>query len=794
MDLKEKAASLVAKMTLKEKAKLLFGQDFWHISGVPRLGLSAVLVTDGPHGLRKQPDATDFMGINGSLPATCFPTASAVACTFDDDLITEMGQALGEECRKEEIAVLLGPGINIKRSPLCGRNFEYLSEDPLLSARMGIAMIKGVQSRGVGTSLKHFAGNSQEKGRLITDSIIDPRALREIYLKAFEMAVREAQPWTVMTAYNLLNGVYCSENEELITGILRGEWGFDGITVTDWGAMNEQIDSYLAGLDVEMPGVGNKRERSLVSAVKEGRLPIEKLDAAARRVTELLLKAQQGRQVPYYFDQQKNLELALRVAEQSAVLLKNDGILPCHTHQSMAVIGAFAKHPRYQGTGSSKVNPVVLDNALAALTEAGGDLAYAPGYDIDGFGIQADLIEQAVELARSKDIVLLFAGLPEAYECEGFDRSDIALPDSHNQLIEIICEANPNTIVILQGGSAMAMPWNHLPRAILLVHLGGCQGGHAIANLVLGVVNPGGKLAETFPLSIEDNFCASIYPATDGYAKYPESIFVGYRYYDTAGKKVLYPFGHGLSYTTFDFSDLSVDQDAMTATCKITNTGSIAGSETAQLYVAPQNPVVFKAQKELKAYRKVKLKPGESARIEFTLTQAEFVNYSITHKCWTVEAGVYEIQIGASSRDIRLREKINLAGSAGEDLRNLVPAYYDLPPRAEDIPEEQFAAVWGGPLSASVHRGPPYTMNTSLAEIKDTWIGKLLARGARGQIKKAASKDRTPELMIRESVAETPFRQYVQAGISYKVINGMILMLNGHFFRGLLKMMGMYSR
>lgn len=788
MGLYEQARELCGQLTLEEKTRMVAGKDFWHLHGVERLGLPEIMVTDGPHGLRKQSGAGDHLGLGGSVPATCFPTASALACTFDTGLLAEVGASIGEECRQEDVAVLLGPGANMKRSPLCGRNFEYFSEDPLLAGKLAAAFISGVQSRGVGTSLKHFAANSQEKNRLTTDSVIDERALREMYLKAFEIAVKEAQPWTVMTAYNKLNGTYCSENQALLTETLRGEWGFEGLVMTDWGAMNDCVESYRAGLDLQMPGPSAGNDQILADAVRTGRLPEDTLDAAVTRVIELILKYQEGQKIPYECDAKRHLALARKAAAESAVLLKNNGALPGNTRQNIAVIGAFAKTPRYQGAGSSRINPLELDCAYDAFEQAGCTFEYAPGYSLEDDQVHEELVDAAVALARGKDIVYLFAGLPDSYESEGFDRTTLGLPDSHYTLIERVCAANDNTVVILQAGSPVKASWADHTAAIVMAYLGGCQGGKGIVDVLLGKQNFSGRLAETFPRNLADTPSADNYPAVNGVALYRENIFIGYRYYDAAQKKVRWPFGHGLSYTTFEYAGLTLDHEhfapgkPLTVRCTVKNTGAMAGKETVQLYVAPQIPVLYCPPRQLRAFAKVDLAPGEAKEVVFTLDDSAFQYYDFIEHGWRIEGGVYDIEIGASSRDIRLKAPVDVPGDTEpKDWRKITPLYYE----RGGFSSKEFEKVYGAPLPLPTVGERPYTLNSTLGEIKDTFVGKRVYRQALEQMANMGGDDPTMRRMMEESLDGMPLRQLMMAGVPREKVLGILEMVNGNLFGGL---------
>jgi len=585
-DIKE----LISQMTLEEKASLCSGKDFWNLKGIERLGIPSIMVTDGPHGLRKKAgDSSDQIGLSDSVPATCFPTASALAATWNRELIYQVGEALGEECREEKVGVILGPGANIKRSPLCGRNFEYFSEDPYLSGEIAKSHINGVQSQGVGTSLKHYAVNNQEYRRMTIDAIVDERALREIYLAGYEIAVKESQPWTMMCAYNKVNGTYCSEHKYLMDDVLRGEWGYKGLVVTDWGAMNERVKGLTAGIELEMPGVNNGNNAMIVAAVTSGELDEAVLDQAVERILKMIFKTEKTLSEDYQYNRQSHHALARRVAGEGAVLLKNENnVLPLPKTAKIALLGQFAKTPRYQGAGSSLMNPTQLDNIYDEMTKLVGEenITFAPGYHAKQNEIDSELIREAVGTAQKADAVVVCVGLPDIFEVEGLDRGHMRLPQSHNALIEAVAKAHSKVVVVLSNGSPVEMPWANQIQAILEGYLGGQAGAGAIADILFGEVNPSGKLAETFPIKLEDNPSYHYFPGGPNTIEYRESIYVGYRYFDTAAADVLFPFGHGLSYTTFEYSDLQLsqrtltDNETLTVTLTVKNTGDVAGKRS----------------------------------------------------------------------------------------------------------------------------------------------------------------------------------------------------------------------
>ncbi|MGM9593941.1 MAG: beta-glucosidase [Candidatus Onthomonas sp.] len=757
------AETLVAQMTLEEKASLCSGQDFWHTHGVERLGLKPVMVTDGPHGLRKQAAEADHLGLNQSVPATCFPPACATACSFDPDLMETLGAAMGEECCQEEVSVLLGPAANIKRSPLCGRNFEYFSEDPLLSGRTAAGMIRGVQSQNVGTSLKHYLANNQEKARLASSSVIDERALREIYLAGFEYAIKEAQPWTLMCAYNQINGTYASDNKRLMTDVPRGEWGYRGAIMTDWGAMNDRVAAIQAGLDLEMPGPCPDSEQKILAAIADGSLTEEALDICARRITALLLLAAQNNPKPY--DADAHDALAARAARESAVLLKLGAALPAAKTGKIAVIGAFAKTPRYQGAGSSKINPHRVTSLCDALDARGIPYTWATGYEAEQPEANSTLIAQAVEAALDADVVFACVGLPDSYESEGFDRGHMDMPAGQNALMEALIGTDRPVVAVVSTGSAVVLPWKDRVDSILLLYLTGQNGGNAAADLLFGDAVPCGKLAETWPERLADCPCGEHF-GHGGNVEYRESIYVGYRYYDKAGKAVAYPFGHGLSYTSFAYSDLTLsasectDSDTVEVSCTVTNTGSYPGAEVVQLYVAPPESAAFKPLRELRDYRKIFLHPGERKTVTFRLERRAFAYYNVSLGDWFVESGVYQIQLGSSSRDLRLSAPLTIrSAQAGQapDYRESAPAYYDLH-GGLDVPGDQFEALLGGPVTPW-RPVRPFTRNSTLGELQTTPIGRALVEQMTQGMQAAVGGGGDLETMILAMLEDMPLRQ-----------------------------------
>lgn len=657
---------IIAKMTLEEKAGICSGSDFWHTKGVERLGVPRMMVSDGPHGLRKQDEAADHLGINDSIKAVCFPAGCATASSFDRDLLKKIGETLGEECQAEGVGVILGPAVNIKRSPLCGRNFEYYSEDPYLAGEMAASQIKGVQSKKVGTSIKHFLANSQEHRRMSSSSQLDERTAREIYLPAFERAVKGEKPWTVMCSYNRINGVYAAQNRKYLTDILRGEWGFDGFVVSDWGAVNDRVEDLKAGMDLEMPASFGYNDEEIVKAVKEGRLKEEVLDTAVERILDIVFRFEENRDQSAVFDRDRDHEVAREAAAECMVLLKNEGALPLKKEDTAAFIGAFAKKPRYQGGGSSHINSHKVESAWELADKK--YVQYAQGYSLKEDTGAEELISEAVELAKRVKVPVIFAGLPEAYESEGYDREHMRLPEVQNLLIQRVAEVNPNTVVVLHNGSPVEMPWIDRVGAVLETYLAGQAVGGATLKILYGEVNPSGHLAETFPLHLEDNPSYLFYGGEGDITEYREGVFVGYRYYDTKKMPVLFPFGHGLSYTAFAYDNLKLDRevvekgDALKVSVDITNTGARAGKEVVQLYVACGKSRAIRPVHELKGFEKIFLKPGERKTVTFLLQERDFAYYDMEIQDWFVEEGTYGIEIGASCRDIRANGEVFVKG------------------------------------------------------------------------------------------------------------------------------------
>ena len=831
-DQRPAGALRVSRLSLEEWAQLLAGESHWKTYDAPGAGIPSLFLSDGPHGLRKQESAQDCMGIAESRPATCFPTASALACSFDPELVERVGAAIGEEARRQGVDVVLGPGVNIKRHPLCGRNFEYFSEDPVVSGELGAAMVRGIQSRGVGACLKHFAANSQEHARMVSDSVVDERTLRELYLAPFEHVVRHARPWSVMTAYNKLNGVYCSEHEWLLREVLRGEWGFDGAVVSDWGAMSSSVASVRAGLDLCMPGPRRDHARALVEAVRSGELEEGCVNEAASHIERLArrVKACQaegsigGAPALSLTDEEfyrAHADLAREAAAQSAVLLKNDGVLPLNPDAKVAVIGAFARMPRYQGSGSSRINPKIIDNIWYRFEQRGVAAEFADGYDPTTGDADENQLLEAETLAARSDVAVVVAGLPGRYESEGFDRKLMVMPRGMRELIDRICAANPRTVVVLQGGAPMEMPWCDNPAAILLMYLSGCQGGGAAVDVLVGDVNPSGKLAETWPVDLAQTALGTTYPDMDNEVLYREGPFVGYRYYDAVDVEPAFPFGHGESYTEFAYEGLGVQvrADAPTegplevdVSFTLRNTGHRTGAEVAQMYIAPTSGVVPPPcpVQWLAGFAKIELEPGGERQVVLHLNETAFRKWDASLHRWRVYPGEYEVRVASSSRDIRLTASIIVAD--GQSAFNLEQALHRLsiaeeqlmfdqaPMPSPQVPEmyrqpipgcfsqlesaQAFAELYARPLP---ERPPvtPFTIDSTVSDMGTCWLGRRLYRIIDWVMAEPASKmNRDQKAMMQEMAADMPLRSLTTSGVPLESVKGFVSMLNGHYLTG----------
>jgi beta-glucosidase len=798
------ASALVAQMSLQEKTTQLSGDSFWYLAGNERLEIPRVMITDGPHGLRKQARQADHVGAHRSVPATCFPTACALASSWNPVLLEQIGQALGDECVAEQVTVLLGPGMNIKRHPLCGRNFEYFSEDPLLTGKLAAALVRGVQSRGVGTSIKHFAANNQEHGRMTVDAIVDERTLRELYLRGFEIAVREAQPWTVMCAYNRLNGTYCSEHDWLLNQVLRDDWGFEGLVVTDWGAANDRPAGVAAGLDLEMPGSGGMNNERVLRAVQAGELDEAVVDRAVVRTVSLNLLGADLATREQTIDGAAHHALARQAAVESAVLLSNNGLLPLAGSERIAVVGAFAQRPRYQGAGSSQVNPRSLDDAWTALQAAVDDsatLTFAAGYDGRLSAADQTLIDEAVAAAQHADVVVLFAGLPGLYESEGFDRSHMALPAQQDALIEAVCAANPRTVVVLANGAPVVMPWAEQPAAILESYLAGQAGGSAVVDLLLGAASPSGKLAETFPLAQGDLLADAAFPGSGRQVQYREGLYVGYRYFDSADVAVRFPFGHGLSYTRFDYGQPSLSAagfqpgDRLQLSVPVTNAGERDGAEVVQLYVAPPAAGLDRPAQELKGFAKLAITAGETGTARIEIDDSAFAIYDRGDQSWKVLPGVYELRIGASSRDLRQRVSVTVRSGHVLSVQEQAASSIADPAERFSLTDASFARRLGKPVPAP-ESARPFHLNSAVDEISETWLGRqvrkrMVARFA--QSMGGGSSDETLTKMFDRMAREMPLRSmalFSGGKISIEAVEALVAALNGRYLDALRRWWG----
>ena len=751
------AERIVAGLTLDDKIRLLSGKGLWHTEEVP--GVPAIMLTDGPHGLRKQLDVGDTFELSNSVPATCFPTAAVLGSTWDPALLEEIGEALGRECRAENVGVLLGPGLNIKRHGAGGRTFEYFSEDPFLSGHMAAALVRGIQSQGVGACIKHYAANNQEHRRMTIDAIVDERTLREIYLTGFEIAVRESAPWTVMSSYNRVNGEHVGESRELMTAILRDEWGFDGLAMTDWSATYDRPVAIAAGLDLEMPGSNGSWDGAVRKAIDAGTLAMADVDLAAARVVELALRATALPDAPVAVDFDAHHALARRAAAAGSVLLTNDGLLPLAPSGTIAVVGAFAESPRYQGAGSSLVTPTKLDAFLPEFQAAVGDAAavtFAPGYDARTGATTPALLDEARAVASGADTAVLVVGLPAALESEGFDRSTLRLPEGHEALIAAVTAANARTVVVLLNGGALVTPWAERPAAILEAYLGGQAGGGAIADVLLGVAEPGGRLAESFPFAQADVAADANFPGGDTQVEYREGLYVGYRFHDSAGVPARFGFGHGLGYTTFEYSALSARKagDGYTVSVTVANTGERAGSEVVQLYVRDVESSVHRPAKELKAFAKVHLEAGSSQKVTLRLDRRAFAVWDVVARDWLVEAGEFELLVGSSSVDIRERKTVQVASDDA-----LSPA---AGPAGFVATDDEFEAMLGHPVPKP-RPVLPFTLDSTLGELRLNPIGRQINKAVKAQVVKQlgladADPDDAQAGMFAAMMEELPVR------------------------------------
>ena len=780
---------LLDQMTLSEKCGLLSGKDNWSTKPIKRLEVNSIFLSDGPSGLRKQVGEGDHLGLNASLPATCWPSAATVANSWDLELCERLGQFLGKEALSENVNVVLGPGLNIKRSPLCGRNFEYFSEDPYLSGKLAASCIRGIQSQGIAACPKHFAVNSQELNRMTNDSIVDERTFREIYLTNFEIAVKEANPKFIMSSYNRINGVYANENGELLQDILVNEWGFSGAVVTDWGGSNDRVDGLKAGNHLEMPGTGGDSDRQLEKALEEGRISEELVD---RRVNELLdvilsLKSKlAGEDTTVDYELHHNI--ARRIAEQSAVLLKNEAdILPLKPGTTVSIIGDFADAPRYQGAGSSLVNPTKLENTLGMIAKYElKNQGYAPGYRRNGRP-DKKLIDQAIKLARTSEVVLLYLGLPEIYETEGLDREHMRLPDNQVYLLRQLATVNPNIVVVLSAGSPIEMPWLESCKALVHGYLSGQAGASALLNIITGLVNPSGKLAETYPIHYEDTAISNYFPGRQRTSEYREGLFVGYRYYETISKPVLFPFGYGLSYTSFAYTDLVLSETQVSFT--LTNVGDRAGAEIAQVYVGSPGGTVFCPTKQLKGFAKVYLDPGESRVVAIDLDDKAFRYFNAKTGRWEIDTAEYVIMVGANVQDIHLSGTVEVGESNAISPYNqkVLPSYYS--GQVKNVSQSEFELLLGQSIpEAKWDSEEPLGINDALCQMY--YAKSRLARLVYLMLKTIRNRSITkgkPNLDIIV-MFNVPFRgiaKLTNGIVTMAMAEALVDMVNGHFSRGL---------
>ncbi|MFC6236444.1 glycoside hydrolase family 3 C-terminal domain-containing protein [Longivirga aurantiaca] len=778
----------IATATVAEKAELLAGRDFWSMHGVAALGIPAIVLTDGPHGVRLQSTATDELSIGANHPATCFPTAATLASTWDPALVERVGVALGVESRALGVSVLLGPGANIKRTPLCGRNFEYFSEDPLVSSSMAAAWIRGVQSQGVGASLKHYAANNQERLRYSVDAVVDERALREIYLASFEAAVREARPWTVMAAYNRVLGEYATQHPWLLTTVLRDEWGFDGVVLSDWGATDDRAAALRAGLDLQMPGVPDAA-KPVVDAVAAGSLDPAYVDTSVRRLLDLVDRTEAAR-TPVEIDVEAHHALAEEVAAAGSVLLKNDfGLLPLRDAAGLkiAVLGDLARTPRFQGAGSSLINARRVVAALDALEERVGSVSYGQGYERYVDRPDAGLLDEARVLASQADVAIVFVGLPEVFETEGADREHMRMPASHDALVETVAAVNPRTVVVLSNGSPVEMPWiGHVP-AVLEGYLGGQESGGAIARMLVGELEPGGRLAETFPLRWSEHPVSAL-PDGPRFTEYRESVYVGYRWTDTVDADVLFPFGHGLSYTSFGWSAAAADRTALTSddpavtvTLTVANTGERAGTDVVQVYVRPPMSGTFRPAHHLGGFTKVALAAGASADVQVVLDRRAFARWSPSRHDWVVDPGTYVLEVAASSRDVRGTLEVQVAGDSVPEADAAV--VYTAPRAGQELDRASFEALLGRALEPNEpERKGEFTMNTPLSQLGTSTAAARLRGLIADRMGGVIGEDEVARVMVRHTLEDASLRMlsmFGQGRVSPAVAETVLLVANG---------------
>lgn len=788
-----KYKDLIEKMTLEEKASLMSGKDFWTTQNIEQLEISSMFLADGPHGIRKQAAASNKLGLNEGIPATCFPTAATVANSWNVELGEKIGEYLGEEAIAQRVNVLLGPGVNMKRNPLCGRNFEYFSEDPYLAGKMAAGYIRGIQSHGISACVKHFAVNNQEERRMAIDTIVDERTLREIYLTAFEIAVKEGKTKSVMTSYNKLNGTYTNENMHLMKDILRGEWDFNGIVVTVWGGSNDRVAGLLAGNELEMPTTGGETDQEIIRAIQDGKVQEEVLDECVDRLLELIFTTEEANnKVHVEFDVEKHHRVAQKAAEESIVLLKNDGnLLPLKFGKKVAVIGDFAKEARYQGAGSSIVNPTILDHTLNCFEESGIiSIGFEAGFERYGKR-NVEKINNACALAEKADVVLLYIGLDEVTEAEGLDRQNMKIPENQIDLLDALYKVNPNIVAILSCGSAVEMPWIDKVKGLIHGYLGGQAGARSILRVLSGDVNPSGKLAETFPVRYTDTPSLLHFSGKEVSVEYREGIFIGYRYYDTANIDVLFPFGFGLSYTTFEYSNIQVTPYGVSF--MLTNSGRVAGMEISQLYIGCSSDAIFRPEKELKGFAKTFINAGETKKVSIPFDDKTFRYFNVKTNKWEIEAADYNIMIGASSSDIKLADTLFIEGT-GAPLpydKHKLASYYT--GEVNNVGLEEFENLIGHKVPVPTwDRTQPLGYNDTIAQCQYAKGG--LARLAYHAIvfahwflRKIGKRDTANLIMM--SFYHMPFRGIARMTggvVNMPMLDGILMIANGHFFKGLI--------
>ena len=790
-----KHQDLIDQLTLKEKARLISGKDFWQTIDIERLGIPSAFLSDGPHGVRRQAAAADHLGLNASIPATCYPTAATMANSWDPELGEGLGQRLGQEAAVQKVNILLGPGMNVKRNPLCGRNFEYFSEDPYLAGKMAAGYVRGIQSNGISACVKHFACNNQEENRMTLDSVLDERTFRELYLTAFEIAVKEGKTKSIMSSYNLINGVYANENKHLLVDILRNEWGFDGLVVTDWGGNNDGVLSLECGNQLEMPG-GPDRPEEVIKAIEEGRLQESVLDDNVDKLLDIVFDTMENgvKKAPEKFDVEEHHAYAQKCAEESAVLLKNNGVLPLDSQKKVAFIGDFLYLPRYQGAGSSIVNPTKLDDTRGLLSESGLNVVgCCKGFHRYGKA-NKKLHKEAMDLAKQADIVVLYLGLDEVTEAEGLDRTNLKLNDNQIQLVKDVKELRKQVVVVLSCGSAIEIPFVDEVDGLLHAYLNGQAGAQAVLNILSGKVNPSGKLSETFPVALEDVASSDNFPSHTRTIEYREAYGVGYRYFEKANVGVRFPFGFGLSYTKFEYNNLKISQDGVDF--EIKNVGGVKGKEVAQLYVGLNDSSIIRPAKELKGFAKVELEPGESKKVHIAFDDKTFRYFNVKTNKWEVEKGAYQIYVAASSQDVLLRGELDVAGSGAE-------APYDktaLPNYAagnlRNIPDTEFEALLGHPIpdgSLPFYKKNRMVVdyNTTVRELRyaKRWIGRLVGKAIPWFVRvlrKFGNNVLANTLVM--GVVHQPLRgwsRFSQGGLRMSQLDGLVMIFNGHFFKGL---------